>query len=73
MVPKIISSFWGIVFYIRDTISLGSTTKKTLLNWDLLSYGLFQTRIYGDDKGTMGVLTEDAGGKEAVEGVPFCL
>ena len=28
---KIISSFWGIVFYIRNIILLGSTTKKRLL------------------------------------------
>ena len=27
----IISSFWGIVFYIRNMILLGSTTKETLL------------------------------------------
>ena len=26
---KIISSFWGIVFYIRNIILLGSTTKKS--------------------------------------------
>ena len=30
---KILSSFWGIVFYIRNRILLGSTTKKTLLRW----------------------------------------
>ena len=26
------SSFWGIVFHIRNVILLGSTTKKTRLN-----------------------------------------
>ena len=30
---KIISFFWGIVFYIRNIILLGSTTKETLLMW----------------------------------------
>ena len=29
---KSISSFWGKVFYIRNRILLGSTTKKTPLN-----------------------------------------
>ena len=30
---KILSSFWGIIFYVRNIILLGSTTKKSLLNW----------------------------------------
>ena len=31
---KIISSFWGIVFHIRNIILLGSATQKTPLNSD---------------------------------------
>ena len=30
---KILSSFWGIVSYIRNLILLGSTTKKPLRRW----------------------------------------
>ena len=37
MVPsKIISSFWGIVFYIRNIILLGLTTKKNTAHMELL-------------------------------------
>ena len=36
---KIISSFWGIVFYIRNIILLGLTTKKNITHMKLVDFG----------------------------------
>ena len=44
---KIISSFWGIVFYIRNIILLGLTTKKTLLMWHTWHTGLGPLLTFG--------------------------
>ena len=49
MVPNIESDsilFWGIVFYIRNIVSLRSTTKKTLLKCPCLDFCTCCTHIW---------------------------
>ena len=56
---KIISSFWGIVLYIRNIILLVSTTKKTLLIWIFRVYVLVYKnlqRICESVEGLVGII-----------------
>ena len=68
---KIVSSFWGIVFYIRNIILLGSTTKKrcsyvppsppTLISSDLREYSLNnlnQGELWGTGESVGGMVRE---------------
>ena len=59
LIVKIMSSFWGIVFYIRNNISLGLTTKKNTthmrLQHDLFPNPTLTIWTLGLDSTTVGL------------------
>ena len=64
----VISSFSGIVFYIRNIILLGSTTKKTLPNMSLRPLKV----LAGSWRSTSGVVSFDGSGNTS-DDITSCL